>query len=231
MNPITILRIGAGLCFISHGALALSGKLGFITLLGSLGIDESTANYMLKIIGCLDIAVGLLILFKPGKLVLIWATAWAALTIVAWGVHGDSTMDLLRRITYVTTPLALMAILYQNKSLKDEAKSKSVSNQLTVVPVDREKAIDNLDLSMICMKLMDEEGWSERQCDEVALEYRRYLKLNLLYPESSIVPNRAVDAMWHYHILDTEAYYKRLSFHFRAYSASLPLLWNARQNR
>lgn len=218
LNPNLILRLGGGICFVGHGVLALTAKAGFVNLLGTFGLDETSAILLLKLIGCLDIAVGLLILFKPTKLVLRWAMLWTGLTILAWGIHGDSIWDLFRRATYLTTPLALLFLMRResvaNASVGSENSATTLfklaadgNRQLTI---DQEQAIRNLDLSKIAIKLMDVhegEGWSKRQCEEVTEEYRRYLTLNLLYPKANIVPNIAVDTMWHYHILDTQAYY------------------------
>jgi hypothetical protein len=69
--------------------------------------------------------------------------------------------------------------------------------------------IEALDLSMIKRKLQDPEegmGWSPEECDDVEVEYRRYLALKRAYPEQEIVPNQPVDKFWHYHILDTQKY-------------------------
>lgn len=69
--------------------------------------------------------------------------------------------------------------------------------------------VEALDLSMIKRKLQDPEegmGWSAEECDEVEVEYRRYLMLKRGYPEREIVPNQRVDKFWHYHILDTMKY-------------------------
>ena len=69
--------------------------------------------------------------------------------------------------------------------------------------------IQNLDLSMIKLKLRDSEegpGWSAVQSEEVEEEYRRFLALKRLYPDLEIVPNKMVDTFWHYHILDTASY-------------------------
>lgn len=66
-----------------------------------------------------------------------------------------------------------------------------------------------LDLSMIRRKLQDPEegmGWSEEECLEVELDYKRYLALKRAYPDREIVPNQPVDKFWHYHILDTQKY-------------------------
>ena len=69
--------------------------------------------------------------------------------------------------------------------------------------------IFSIDLSMVKLKLMDTDegtGWSAEQCERVELEYRRYLTLSRQYPNKGVVPSKMVDAFWHFHILDTQAY-------------------------
>ncbi len=71
-------------------------------------------------------------------------------------------------------------------------------------------AVARIDLSMVKMKLQDPtegKGWTLVQCEEVELEYKRFLTLNLRYPEKPIVPTIEMDTMWHFHILDTRAYH------------------------
>lgn len=69
--------------------------------------------------------------------------------------------------------------------------------------------VSAIDLGMVRLKLADPEegkGWAEDHLDAVEREYRRFLALHLTHPDAEIVPCGDVDAMWHYHILDTEAY-------------------------
>jgi len=49
--------------------------------------------------------------------------------------------------------------------------------------------------------IMTPEDWdlSER-------EYRRFLALKIMHPDTALVPSKQVDAIWHAHILDTRAY-------------------------
>ncbi|HSH87298.1 MAG TPA: hypothetical protein VK958_08640 [Methylophilus sp.] len=47
---------------------------------------------------------------------------------------------------------------------------------------------------------------TESEWDFDELEYRRFLTLKVLYPNAVLVPNKAVDTIWHAHILDTRAY-------------------------
>lgn len=69
--------------------------------------------------------------------------------------------------------------------------------------------IDAIDFTMVKLKLQDEEegqGWSTELCDEVEIEYKRFLALKREYPDKDIVPHGAIDHFWHQHILDTEKY-------------------------
>jgi Glycine-rich domain-containing protein-like len=71
--------------------------------------------------------------------------------------------------------------------------------------------IASIDLEMVKTKMAEPKeaiGWSLEQLEEAELEYKRYLVLcrRYPYPKHSIVPNKVMDMMWHYHILDTRAY-------------------------
>ncbi len=70
-----------------------------------------------------------------------------------------------------------------------------------------EKNLQNLDLTLVKIKLMDTEegqGWTKEQCEIAELEYKRFL--NLIYVFKNAVPTKAIDIFWHQHILDTRAY-------------------------
>jgi len=66
---------------------------------------------------------------------------------------------------------------------------------------------------MVKMKMREPEeelGWSATQVEDAEVEYKRYLTLCVKYPypQHSIVPNKIMDTMWHYHIMDTKAYHR-----------------------
>ncbi len=74
---------------------------------------------------------------------------------------------------------------------------------------DAMELINTIDLSMVKMKLMDKEegeGWDDEFASFAEKRYRRFLCLQILYPEKSIVPTKDIDTFWHQHILDTRAY-------------------------
>src|ERR1022692_2458665 len=71
--------------------------------------------------------------------------------------------------------------------------------------------INSIDLSMVKMKLMDEEegqGWDKEYTDYVEQRYKRYLCMIYISPKGSVVPTKDIDLFWHQHILDTRAYAK-----------------------
>ena len=84
-----------------------------------------------------------------------------------------------------------------------------------------------IDLEMIKIKLQEpKEGvdWSEEQCEDAEIEYKRYLMLCREFPapQYSIVPNKIMDTMWHYHILDTRAYCRDSDALFGGYFHHFP---------
>ena len=67
----------------------------------------------------------------------------------------------------------------------------------------------NIDLESIKFKLMSEKsglGWSIEFCDQVELQYKRWMTCIQRYPNQRFVPSHYIDTFWHYHILDTEKY-------------------------
>jgi hypothetical protein len=83
----------------------------------------------------------------------------------------------------------------------------------TLAPPTAQEALarleESLDLSNIRMKLADTDeglGLSNDFLDLMETEYRKFLALQILYPDVDIVPCKIVDEMWHRHILDTAAY-------------------------
>ena len=88
---------------------------------------------------------------------------------------------------------------------------------LTDIGVATEAAIARvakLDFSMLKQKLGQEKGWSPEYQEEVESLYRRYLALNIVYPDRKICPTGPIDEFWHAHILDTQAYERDCDYLF-----------------
>ncbi|PKM25318.1 MAG: hypothetical protein CVV09_11375 [Gammaproteobacteria bacterium HGW-Gammaproteobacteria-13] len=71
-----------------------------------------------------------------------------------------------------------------------------------------EMNVSRLDFKRLKHKYTEssEAEMSAAEWDLAELEYRRFLTLKRFYPSVALVPSKAVDAIWHAHILDTRAY-------------------------
>ncbi|WP_304525732.1 hypothetical protein [Halomonas sp. I5-271120] len=82
--------------------------------------------------------------------------------------------------------------------------------------------VAQLDFSMLGRKLMEERGWTREYCDEVESLYRKFLALNIRYPDKKICPSGPIDEFWHAHILDTHAYFADCDILFGEYLHHFP---------
>lgn len=85
--------------------------------------------------------------------------------------------------------------------------------------------VNLIDLSMVKMKLMDEEegqAWSKEYCDYAEQLYKRYLCMIYIDPDGPHVPTKVIDLFWHQHILDTRAYAKDCSAIFGEFLHHFP---------
>jgi hypothetical protein len=78
-----------------------------------------------------------------------------------------------------------------------------------------------LDFTMLKTKIRRDEKMTVEEVDEIEDLYRKFLALNMRYPDRKICPTGPIDIIWHYHILDTRAYecdclalFGRLLHHF-----------------
>lgn len=92
----------------------------------------------------------------------------------------------------LTGPLTLAEV--QTLVCKDEELSAAL------------RRVEAIDFTMLKTKLVQERVMTEEQCDEAEGLYRRFLALAMRYPDRTICPTGPVDAFWHAHILDTQAY-------------------------
>ncbi len=105
----------------------------------------------------------------------------------------------------------------------DQISTERISLLMNKYGID--PTIAAIDLEMVKMKLRDPDegqGWSFEQCDSAEIEYKRFLHLNRSYKKTGVVPNKIMDTMWHYHILDTRAYHRDSENVFGGYFHHFP---------
>src|SRR3989344_7601154 len=108
-----VLRITIAGEFLGHGVFALQGKEAWIGWFEKLvGIGPELASQILPLIGMIDIAVAIIVLVKPFRVVLIWAVAWGFWTALLRPLVGEPIWDFVERWANWGAPLALF-LLYQ----------------------------------------------------------------------------------------------------------------------
>ncbi|MBI2099849.1 MAG: hypothetical protein HYT48_00735 [Candidatus Vogelbacteria bacterium] len=111
------LRIGVAGEFLGHGLLAVGGKadwLGWISQM--LGVSSETATTLLLLIGLMDVLVAIIVLVKPIRPVLLWATFWGFWTALVRPLVGQSWLDFIERFANWGAPLALYYFYRSRKS-------------------------------------------------------------------------------------------------------------------
>lgn len=115
-----VLRIAVAGEFLGHGMLALQGKKQWVGWISQLtAADASLATQLLLIIGLSDLLVVLIVLIRPIKIVLLWATFWGFWTAILRPIVGESIWDFIERFTNIGAPLALLLIKGFPKNLRD----------------------------------------------------------------------------------------------------------------
>ncbi len=115
-----VLRIAVAGEFIGHGAFALQGKPQWIGWFSQFGISNvEMATQLLFVVGLIDIAVGLVILVKPIRAFLLWATFWGFWTALIRPIVGDPLWDFVERWANWGAPLALLLIHGWPKKFKE----------------------------------------------------------------------------------------------------------------
>ena len=107
-----VLRIAVFGEFLGHGVLALQGKKDWIGWISELtGAQNELAVKLLFIVGIADILVALIVLFRPIKIVLLWAVFWSFWTALVRPIVGQPIWDFIERFANWGAPLALYFVL------------------------------------------------------------------------------------------------------------------------
>lgn len=114
-----LLRIGIFGSFLGHGVFALQVKQNWLPYFTAVGMSESAGTVLLPLIGILDIAVALLALFWPLRIVLAWAAVWGFWTALLRPIAGEPIWDFVERWANWAAPLALLALQGFPRKLKD----------------------------------------------------------------------------------------------------------------
>jgi len=115
-----ILRIAVAGEFVGHGVFALQGKKQWIDWIHQLtGAEIGTATTLLMLIGLADLFVALIVLVKPVRAVILWATFWGFWTALVRPLVGEPIWDFIERWANWGAPLALFLLTNRQGESKE----------------------------------------------------------------------------------------------------------------
>jgi len=115
-----VLRIAVAGEFVGHGVLALKGNpqwIGWMTQL--IHTSTATSTQLVFLIGLFDLFIALVVLVKPIRAALLWATIWGFWTALLRPIVGTEIWDFIERWANWGAPLALLLLLGWPKSARE----------------------------------------------------------------------------------------------------------------
>jgi hypothetical protein len=106
----TILRFGAALCFLGHGAFGFITKAAWLPYFATVGIPPSTGWALMPWVGAVDILAAMAVLFAPRRLPLIYMVIWGSWTALLRPLAGESVFETLERAGNYGVPLAFLLL-------------------------------------------------------------------------------------------------------------------------
>lgn len=108
-----LLRVGVSSTFIVHSIYALGGNSEWLTwIMNFTGMDVVLAGQALFAVGILDAVVGIIVFFKPIRVVLLWAVLWTSWTAIMRILPfiGEPVLETLEELIVPTSVLALLLL-------------------------------------------------------------------------------------------------------------------------
>ncbi len=114
-----ILRIGVAGTFAGHGLYALMVRPSWVHYLMTVGFSAEMAVKVMPVIGVIDLLVAVMALFKPLRVVFLWAAVWAFLAAAIRPLSGESILEFVERAALWATPLAYLFLAGFPRKLAD----------------------------------------------------------------------------------------------------------------
>ena len=114
-----LLRIGAALCFIGHGAFGFITKSAWLPYFGVVHIPESWAWRLMPLVGAIDVMAATAVLYAPRSLPLVYMVVWATWTALLRPLAGESAWEALERAGNYGVPLAMLVLTGMPRSVSE----------------------------------------------------------------------------------------------------------------
>jgi hypothetical protein len=114
-----LLRAGAALCFIGHGAFGFITKAAWVPYFGVVGIPETWAWRLMPVVGAVDVMAAMAVLYAPRVLPLVYMTLWATWTALLRPLAGEPVWEALERAGNYGVPLAMLVLTGAPRSWRE----------------------------------------------------------------------------------------------------------------
>jgi len=104
------LRIASAMCFIGHGIFGIITKPIWCNYFAVAGIGHDMAYRLMPVVGTMDIAMGLILLFYPLRIVPFWLVIWGFVTASMRPLSGEPFAEMIERAGNYGAPLALLLL-------------------------------------------------------------------------------------------------------------------------
>ena len=106
-----VLRISMAGTYIGHGAFGIIGKEAWLPYFNLFGLSDSQAWSLMPVVGTIDIAVGILILLWPMRLLMLHLAVWGVATAMFRPLVGQGLWEeVFERAGNYCVPLALLVL-------------------------------------------------------------------------------------------------------------------------
>ena len=103
-----VLRVGAAMCFIGHGAFGIITKAVWCNYFAVFGIGPEMAYRLMPFLGTIDILMGISLLVYPTRAILVWLVIWGLVTAALRPLSGEPFAELIERSGNYGVPAALI---------------------------------------------------------------------------------------------------------------------------
>jgi hypothetical protein len=110
-----VLRVGAFLCFVGHGAFGIIGKEAWVRYFAVAGIGREGAYALMPLVGAADILLGVLVLVRPRPALLAYMSLWAVWTAALRPLSGEPFWEALERAGNYGVPIALLLLTWPSR--------------------------------------------------------------------------------------------------------------------
>jgi hypothetical protein len=119
-----ILRIGVAMEFIGHGALGIGHVPAWIPYFGVVGIQSHAAFKLMPLVGAADVALGLAVLIRPVRRVILYMAAWGLFTAILRPLAGESGWEAVERAGNFGAAAALFLMEGGGGALDDTTRAR-----------------------------------------------------------------------------------------------------------